>query len=237
MNPDATIVAGMATMPSRYDIVEHAVASIAPQVDRVYLYVNDQSGGSPKCSFPDNVDLIHSRHHDGDLKDAGKFWGLQHHDEAFYISCDDDLTYPPTYVDDLWSQIERRAGQSACSYHGCVAPTGVVDSYYNNQGHKVHWREAQDRPLNVNILGTGVMGIYTPTVDIPMDIFGEEPMADLYVAAHFQEQGVPCVALPHPKRWIRKVVGAEDTPEISNDEHMDRVQARFVSQRNWMIHQ
>lgn len=235
MNPDAPLIAGMATMPSRFPYVGDAVQSIAPQVDRLYLYVNDEGGDIPSIEYPTNVKVIKSGHHKGDLKDAGKFWGLQQHDEAFYLSCDDDLVYPPTYADDLWSQIVERDGRVACGYHGCVAPDGFVESYYDNQKYKVHWRRTLDQPMNVNILGTGVMGIYTPAVDIPLDIFRSEPMADLYVAEHFQETKVPCVVLPHPGGWIQKVEGADDAPQISNSDRMDIVQGQFVSRRKWTL--
>jgi len=236
MNTDAPLIAGMATFDARYEHARHAAYSLSPQVDRLYLYVNVQGFSPPGFDFPDNVEVLLSHEEDGDLQDAGKFWGLQHHDECFYFSCDDDLTYPATYIDDLWTHVMEREGGAACAYHGCVAPNEEVDSYYSNQEYKVHWREGQDRAQNVNILGTGVMGFYKPRVDLPLDVFGDEPMADLYAASHFQETQVPCVALPHPERWIKKVDGVETTPEISNSKRMDKVQAKYINSRKWTLH-
>lgn len=229
-------IAGMATTPERYDYVGRAARSIARQVDRLYLYVNDNAGGRPPVDFPDNVEVLLSWQQEGDLLDAGKFYGAQFHDDAFYFTCDDDLIYPDTYVDDLWSGITERYCEAACSYHGCLVPDRRIDSYYSNQQHKSHFRLEQDRDMRAHVLGTGVMGMYLPDVSVPMDAFGSKPHADLYAAWHFQQEATPCVVLPHPEGWIEKVDGVESAPEISESDKLDSIQARFISQRTWSLH-
>lgn len=230
------VVAGMATYPPRFSFCLEAVRSIAPQVDRLHLYVNEQGEDAPfdDSDTPDNVNLIWSQEAAGDLKDAGKFVGAGLEEDCFYLTCDDDLIYPVGYAAKLVVGLKRNG--PACGYHGCVVPSYVGDSYYEGRQYVYHYKEHVRRKKHVNVLGTGVAGFDLSEVEFSPGVFGEHPMADLYVARALQEQGVPATVLPHSPGWIEKNSKTERVPEIHEDGDLDKRQAEFVNSHEWVIH-
>lgn len=231
------VIAGMATFPPRYEFAWQAISSIAVQVDKLHLLIND-AGQAPRwlSHLPENVQATTATGIDaGDLADAGKFWGAQQYENAFYLSCDDDIIYPPGYAAQLTRKIIEHGPRVACSYHGCRVPDKDVRSYYSSQVHKVHWRKRASQDMPMHVLGTGVMGVHLGHVDIPMDVFGNSPVADLYVSRYLDEQGIKRVALAHPEKWLKKIEAAGRGPEIHNVEPLDYAQAKIVNKHNWSL--
>lgn len=228
------VVAGMATYPPRFSFCLDAVRSIAPQVDRVLFYVNGpEDAPFNETHVPDNVSIVWGSA--GNLKDAGKFHGAYGLDpDTYYLTCDDDLIYPPEYAPKLVAALEK--GEAACGFHGCVVPGYVGDSYYKGRLYVNHYRQDVRRRKHVNVLGTGVSAFDLSAVDLYPGIFGERPMADLYVARALQDQNIPATVLPHPSGWIEKNPETEKVPEIHQDPDLDKRQAEFVNDYSWVIH-
>ena len=86
------VIVGMATTSARKEFAEIAMASLRDQVDSIILYNNDE--------------------YTNDLTDNGKFYGLNFIEEpCYYFTCDDDIIYPATYVQDMIAKIEE---------YGCI---------------------------------------------------------------------------------------------------------------------
>ena len=79
-------LAAIATVPERADILAQAWGSLEGQC-RVEIYQNDAWGSLPG--------------------DFGKFHWLGKADCDFYLSCDDDLLYPPDYVEVMCTAAEE----------------------------------------------------------------------------------------------------------------------------------
>ena len=87
----------MATTRDRNSIYE-AINSIAPQVDKLYVY--DNSGKSSKfVLIPNNVVICYDPKI-GDIGDLGKFYVLQGK-KGIHLTVDDDIIYPDDYVQRL----------------------------------------------------------------------------------------------------------------------------------------
>jgi hypothetical protein len=230
------VIAGMATYPPRFSFCLEAVSSIAPQVDRLYLYVNEQGENAPfeESDTPENVVVLWSGEERGEMRDAGKFVGAFNREDVFYLSCDDDLIYPEEYVSALVSAL--REGEAACGFHGCVVPDYVGGSYYQNRQYVYHYKDDVRRPKSVNVLGTGVAGFDLEHVSFHERLFGPDPMADLYVAHALQYQEIPSTVLAHSSGWIRKNPKTEQVPEIHEDRELDKRQAEFINSHSWALY-
>ncbi len=187
-------MAGIASIPERADSLERVLASIAPQVDEIQLSLNDYT--EPPAFLADfpNVRATIRAANGGD---AEKFAAVDNWD-GYVVTIDDDLVYPPDYVETLIAGIERYGRCRAVSFHG-----GTTAGY----SAKVHGAATIKRlhclatvaadDLDVNAVGTGVLGWHTECVPIWRDLFQTPNMADVYLSCHAHRFGIPLAVLAH----------------------------------------
>jgi hypothetical protein len=175
------VIAAIATFDGRQEYLKKAVASLAHQVDEIRIYDNQ-------------VRPI-------DLTDNGKFFFLQEYKEpVYYFSCDDDLLYPPTYIQDMVEAIERTSG--IVTHHGRYL-RGKGLRYYS--GHKAYRCLNENRTeTRIHVAGTGVTGFRTDYFN-PVDIWQSEDkcMSDLVFSVEAARQGKKITVLKHEHGYIK----------------------------------
>jgi hypothetical protein len=190
----------MATYPARRDVLPRALASIAPQVDRVILVLNEY--GEPPgelAAFP-NVEPVLPP---DDLKDTGKFLPEAAPDDDVFLT-DDDLVYPPDYVAHTLSAAADCALRDAVfGYHGSCLKPGFRKTGFDRQYFGMH--RAQDCDILVDLIGTGT--VYLKGRHLP-------PFAEMATARRFTDirfarlchaAGLPRVALRHRAAFIEEL--------------------------------
>jgi glycosyltransferase involved in cell wall biosynthesis len=195
------IWAGLASIPGRREILGRVVASLLPQVDRLNVYLNGWPD-VPDCLLGDSRIVVARSQEHGDRGDAGKmFWA----DEApgYYLSCDDDILYPPDYTSRLVAALQERGNRAIVGVHGVLLPPRVV-SY--RAGRRVfRFMEPLDVDTPVHLLGTGAAGWHAPTVRVTRDLFLVPNMADVWLAAMGQQQRIPFFCLRREAGWLRDI--------------------------------
>lgn len=83
------IRAHMATFPARAGILMQAVTAILPQVDQLFICLNQHDAVPPQLGDHDRITTLIP---DRDLKDAGKFAFLPGDDDIVF-TVDDDILY------------------------------------------------------------------------------------------------------------------------------------------------
>ena len=142
----AVIVASMATLPGRRDIALRAVASLLPQVDALYIWLDkhtaDEAADAKRAFRRVRDDVMRASVHAtepgeriarpvvgfdaGDRGDGGKFYPLPFlHDDDVWLICDDDLELPPDYVSVMLSALHRAEGKHALQEDGTTPPVVV----------------------------------------------------------------------------------------------------------------
>lgn len=190
--------AGLASIPVRREALAEVVAALLPQVDRLGVYLDCYSDVPGYLDDP-RVSVARSQDRPG-LGDAGKMiWASQA--PGYYLSCDDDLIYPPDYAEAMVAAI-RSAGHSAVvGVHGArIAPGATV--YHSPDREVLHYREALATPQAVHIVGTGTAGWHAPTIRIRLSDFGAPNMADLWLAARAQRERIPLLVVARPAGWL-----------------------------------
>lgn len=207
------IVIGMATMPEREKHLARTLESLNGQTmpyDAFYLYDNSVE--------PYNA------------TDNGKFYGLTKEKEpCYYLTCDDDLIYPPTYIEDIVKWVDEFGG--VCSLHGRKLH-GRHNSYYRAPHEVLMCSHYVAGLHHVHVVGTGVSAWHTSYFN-PKSIFKDkrQKMTDLLLSHLAAKQDVPLWVLGHPNNYIQ-VQYLNPTRTIHGQMHKsdDSVQAQIANQ-------
>lgn len=209
------VVCGMASIPSRVDVLRVAVDSILPQVDHLFIYLNGFDS-VPGFLLSDKVTVFRSSDY-GDYRDNSKFFGLRcFEDDVYFFSIDDDIEYPPDYVPEMVAAIERFDREAVVGVHGVVY--GTESRLFLDRG-VLHFRDQLEADVPVSALGTGTTAFHTSTLEFDCLEFSQVGMADLVMAQLASERGVPMIAVARPSAWLRALA----VPTISNNLYAESI--------------
>ena len=191
--------------------LERAIDSLIGQVDEVRVYVNElnylPSNSINKLlilTCQEKVLTINGR---DNLTDNGKFFFLDAITEPeIYLTCDDDLIYPPDYVKRMVEAIEHY--KCIVSFHGRqLLGTGI--DYYT--GHKsFHCLHGVIHDEIVDVVGTGVCGFDTRYFHPKGLAFSpDQKMSDLIFSLEAAKQGKQMGVISHAPKWITHIDNKE----------------------------
>jgi len=201
------IIAAMATMPERLDILEKTVASLRPQVDVIRVYLNNFNEVPP---FLNPEEGLLSQKASGDIGDAGKFFWFDKGGFHYYLTADDDILYPADYVNRLIEEFEARHGKAIIGVHGFVF-SEPIKSYITSRAEKYKCTYRLDQARPVHIIGTATAIFNPTTIKLSLKDFPRHNMADLQLAIAAQKQQIPMIVIPRKENWIKELQDA--TPE------------------------
>lgn len=208
MNP-IPVIAGVATIPSREVPFRRMLASVAPQVDQLHIYLSGHVGYLK--GLPENC---HQHKPPGDpYGDAGKFYCVNREefndgsfglmDDAYYLTFDDDLLYPPDYVETMIEGIEFYRRKAVISFHGRNFGRFPIQNYYRAAIRRYYCLRRLAHDVPVHVLGTGCMGFHTSALKLSMEDFPSKNMADVHMAVALRRQGTGAICLKHAANWIQ----------------------------------
>lgn len=199
-----TLRAHMATYPAREGILPRALASIAPQVDRVVLILNEYTEVPEWLASFGNVEAVLPPE---DLKDTGKFLPAAAPDDDVFLT-DDDLVYPPDYVaHTLAAAADCALKDAVFGYHGSCLKPGFRKTGFDRQYFGMH--RAQDRDILVDMIGTGT--VYLKGRHLPpfAEMASARRFTDIRFARLCHAAGLPRVALRHRAAFIEELPVSE----------------------------
>jgi len=193
-------IGGMATMPSRAHTLAFALERIMPQVDRLYLFL-DQFTEIPETitQYPNITPLLSTLH--GDFKACGKFLGMHIIAEpCLYFCFDDDILYPLNYVEIMARALRRHGFRAIVGVHAALFRSPHFS--YSKDRIIIHFGAGLDRDCYVDELGTGTIAFYTGFFSFHPKSWEFHNMADLMVAIEAVRQGIPRVTIRRPKNFL-----------------------------------
>lgn len=184
--------ARIASIPEREKSLEHAVKSIRPQVDSIFVVLN---GYNHVPSF-----LNEGEYMMGDNSNGGamKFIGVEDLDGYVFI-LDDDLSVPANYCVHMANKIHQ--------YNAVVTLHGKT--YLRPVTHFTKWSAVYrclgnvDKDVRVDVPGAGIMAFHTDIVKVKYSDFPTPNMSDLYMAKICHEQNVPIWCIAHTRNYLR----------------------------------
>lgn len=205
-NPSYPVVASLCSIPERAEMLRQVLASLAPQVDGLHIYL-DRYESIPEfvrhCHV--NVTVYLANEYPG-LRDNGKFLGFSDlQEDCYYFTADDDILYPPDYVISMVRRIEHYDQLAVVGVHGVLLPE-QADSYFSSF-RKVHlFSKELEADALVNNLGTGTVAFHSRLLrELDLSHFGSSGMADLHLSVFCKQRDIPMVALSRPEGWLQEL--------------------------------
>lgn len=220
-------VVGMATIPERENTLERVISSLHGQVDKIELSLNGFT------DIPDwfvNYPKVISTLWTNDKGDANKFLNIWRYPKAYYFSCDDDIIYPPDYIDTYIKHINRF--KCLVTIHGAHIPDRKIQSYYSGKIQKAHCLN-KCKQVKVHIPGSGVSGFDTSQLNIDYEKFKEPNMADIFLAMQCEEQNVNRLSIKHSKGWIQGGLNEGRETIYETHKNNDSIQTKLVNSISW----
>ena len=183
------VIAGIATIPQRVQELINTINSLAPQVDMINVSLNGFD--KPPFSHPKVNWYI------TDGTDEQKFKKIE---GDVYLSCDEDIIYPPDYVDIVKAKLEK---YDIISFHGRSFKQFPIQSYYKSAASKYRCLDKVAVDISVHVGGTGVMAFYPEIFSLSLDELPYKYMADVQVAIAARRRGLRITCIAHEAEWIK----------------------------------
>jgi len=191
-------VAQVATYPGRLANLPVMLESVAPQFDEIHVVLNEFTKRQQQ-KLP-RLDNVHYEIPPEDLKDTGKFWRTPGQGEYVFLM-DDDLRFPPDYVDKL-IDFHRRlpTSRAVVGLHGVI----YSDLFEGAPASRfvAKFDKALDKPILVNQLGTGVLmlpGELMPPFEFMRT---SQRFVDVRFARYCHENNIGLVCVPRAAGWV-----------------------------------
>lgn len=200
-------VAGMATMPSRASTAPNAIASLLPQVDRLWLFL-DRFDATPRYAEDDRIRVMRSQDV-GDLRANGKLLGVALETEpCAFFGADDDILYPADYCDTLEAHVDRYRGRAVVGVQAGVLRPPMAS--YGRDMKVLHRRADQERAEGVDLLGSDSLAFRTSTLRFDVREWEDLNMVDLSFAHVAREQSIPLIKIPRAAHWLSALEENQD---------------------------
>jgi len=186
---------GIASIPSRKDMLEKVLDSLCHQVDYIYLVLN--YGETEPPIYLRKYDNLSWWLADNSRGDAEKF-AMAEWTHGYYLTLDDDLVVPRGYVQKMTEGVERYNGLVSLHGRTYLKPVTSFTRWAGN--YRCLGRVSDD--VKVNLIGSGCCAFHTDRLDVTMSDFKLPNMADLWLSKMATEQGVPMVVLAHERDYL-----------------------------------
>src|SRR3972149_5686123 len=203
------VTANIATYPPRItpQCLGRAINSLINQVDLIRIYFNEcRPDLSLFVKYPDAPEkiLILGNYN---RTDNGKFYSLENITEPeIYLTCDDDLIYPPDYVKRMVEAIEHY--KCIVSFHGRQLLGAGLDYYKEHKSF--HCLHGVIHDEMVDVVGTGVTGFDTRYFH-PKGLANspDQKMSDLIFSLEAAKQNKQMGVISHAPNWIKHIDNKE----------------------------
>ena len=223
----------MATYPGGFKTVNDAITSLlnqTKQVDKIILHVNSKE--PPKNLVKSSrLDVRLSETNDADngkFKYMGEFNG-------YFFTVDDDICYPPDYVEQMIFNVDHHNRKSIIGVHGIAFPTGPPISRWSEyrEHRRTHtFTSANGTFTQVNCLGTGTIAFHSQLGIPNFDRFDTLRMVDLHIAVWAQEHSIPMYSCPRISNWLTEFDIEHETRIWSQANTETQLQAEMLQTLN-----
>ncbi|WP_339733651.1 glycosyltransferase [uncultured Gimesia sp.] len=199
---DSKVYACLTSIPRRVYALEKTVASLINQVDGLKIHLNDYHFIPEFLKHP-KLELVFG---DNSLMSCTKFlWADRL--SGYILTCDDDLIYPPDYIDRMTAAIDKY--KCIVCAHGSKLKPGMISSYYKDRTvFDARLEIPQD--MFVDIPGTGTMGWHTDDIKLRMNDFDLPGMEDIAAYRAIYQHSYSVVVVAHPESWLRSSTHKND---------------------------
>ena len=207
----------------RLDSLVKTLDSIIDQCDVVNVVLNSEIHDIPKILLHEKINLVFS---DNSYGDAMKFYFLKESD-GYYLTIDDDIIYPPNYVDFMISRCKDYNNTRVITLHGRSFNKFPIISYYKSATERYSCFRGLKKNVLVQFGGTGVMCFHTSLFRLPLEYFVYPNMADVWIGKYCMENNLEIFCIRHDDGFVKYI--DQKTTIHGNYSGNDRLQTKVVN--------
>lgn len=190
----------LTTIPTRIDTLSVILNSVTPQVDTLYVICNEYSAIPDVVKhYPNIIPLLSSG--EDRASEVFKLSILQQPDNYVFIF-DDDIIYPPDYVQKLSEKIDYYNRKVIVVVHGYDFHTPFM-SYVSDQIFYMLTDEL-DEDVRVHCGGVGTCGFHTSEIRLDSSVI-RTVSRDINLALWAWKHSVPIMCISRTKDWIKRI--------------------------------
>jgi len=192
-------IGGLATIPSRVNTLAAVIASIVPQVERLYVFLHGHDAIPEAARHPRVIPVLAPR--DTPWRQSGRLYGLSLEQWPCLFFCfDDDIRYPEGYVDRLADALVRHEGNAVVGFHAHNYRPPHQSYIRDRKGFVFTKRKLFE--AQVDELGAGTLGFVSSR--LPMDPrrwkYGD--MDDIMIAQEAERAGLKRIVVARRRHYI-----------------------------------
>jgi hypothetical protein len=199
-NSSNATVGCMATFPARFATLDRVVARLTPQLDRLYVYINDADAVPDVLIHPKIVPIL-GKDYDGNLSANGKVFPLQYISDSYVFLLDDDMLFPVDYVETMKKFITDTKRAAAVCVHGSMFSRGAQN--YFDRADVYAAQQPLDENRFVSLVGSGTFAFHQSTLRAEYRDFLPKVMVDLTLSFLAKDQNVPLFAIARDAEWLK----------------------------------
>jgi len=207
----------------RTESLVRTLESIVEQCDEVNVALNDFEGGLPPILYHEKVNVYFT---DNSKGDAFKFLRLSESD-GYFLTIDDDLIYPPNYVEFMIAKCKEYGNSRVMTLHGRNFASFPITSYYKSATERYACLDTVKKNIIVQFGGTGVMCFHTNLFKLDLDYFVAANMADVWVGRYCLDNKIEILCLRHEKGFIKYI--PQKTTIYDQGSNNDGLQTEIVN--------
>jgi hypothetical protein len=173
------IIAQIATIPERERTLDIAARSLYPQVHLLKVIRNSKSDGK-------------------------KFTGLGNYKpDDIIIVCDDDIEYPPDFVETLLSYLKPGI---VVTVMGKIMKPRPIENYYTDFETCYRTFSEVEELVQVEVPGTCGLAFHRSTCPDLDDTYFKSINSDVWMAVYCKEKSIPAYVIPHKADWLKNLM-------------------------------
>jgi glycosyltransferase involved in cell wall biosynthesis len=209
---------------NRINSLINTLTSIYEQCDEINVCLNDYTGEIPEFLLSPKINLTFT---DNSKGDAFKFLHLGV-ENCYFLTIDDDIVYPPNYVEYMISKCKFYNNKSIITLHGRNFKTFPIKSYYNSANERFYFFQDLNKDVEVQFGGTGVMCFHSSILKKNIDDFLYPNMADVWIGKFANENNIKIMCVEHSGRYLKSIEQKETI--FDNYKKNDSIQTTIVNQ-------
>jgi hypothetical protein len=203
------VIATMSTFKQRSTVVADSVESILPQVDELWIYVNDYNNIQAYVKKHDKIKIFLGSQCEGDIKAKGKFYN-SHLIDGYHFTVDDDIIYPKDYVSRYLHKLQEYNNNIIVTSLGKIVKPNSRN-YYKDYLYSNHFQRIVDCDQLVHLGGTGVMAYHTDYFKVDYNAIKTGTYVDLFIGIQANLEGRPILCLKHEENWLKHNIKSNHT--------------------------
>ena len=233
------VVGAMATMSSRTGTFPAALASVLPQVDRLYLFLDGFESIPAEIRAQEKCFAVVTRE-PGNLHASSRFLAPRlFGSDAVICLFDDDILYPEGYVQRIAAALDEFGGEALVGFHAFLY-LPPHRSYVRDR-LMIGFPRSLTAPRRVHELGSGTLGFLSSRFSPDPTSWRYHDVDDLYVAAEANRSGLFKIALPRPQGWIRPLAANQEDSlwraTLKDDRRQSEIMRYVIAQHLVFAHE